>query len=153
LLNPYNYITPDEGVSFHFITKNNITYSLALSDYSELFGVPSDCSCRLVFVVLTPINPPETIPLDLRVKDTVVSFLIEYLTNHPDVVFYVCSEKDNKEIKRQAAFSRWFTQHRPEHIVREMKIVDGSNTYFLFHRGNELVNSVLTMIDEYNKMN
>lgn len=151
MLNPYSFDTPNEGVSFHFTTKNGITYSLALSDYSDLFGIPSDCGCKFVFVVLMPINPPETIPLDLRVKDTVVHFLIEYITKHPDAVFYVCSEKDDKELKRQAVFSRWYFQHRPEHIVREMKVVDGSNTYFLFHTGNELVSSVLMMIDEHNK--
>jgi hypothetical protein len=153
LLSPYNYTSPDQGISFHFVNKHGITYSLALSDYSELFGLPNDSGCKLIFFVLTPILPPKVIPLDLRVKDTVVHFLMNYLERNPNIVFYVCSATDDKETQRQLVFDYWYKKHSPENIKRETKILEDTNNYFFFDESNLTAINFLAQMDEYSSSN
>ncbi len=150
-LNPYKYHSPDNsGISFHFATSNNFGYSIALHDCSDLFGVPENCNSRLMFLVLTPIKPPTIIPRDNRVRDTVVHFIMDFLAKNKDVIFYVCSNKDQQEKVRSRLFTDWFKKYKSPNIEREMKMVDNSETYFIYHNDNSLADAVLNAIDKYN---
>jgi hypothetical protein len=149
LLNPYKYESPDSGVSFHFTTDHGIEYSLAIGDYSEMFGLPDNYPCRLQFFLVTRINRPDKVPIDRRIKDTIISFSIEYLDKNPHIIFYVCSNKDGKERARQLMFDEWFKEAGKQDVSKEVRIINNNETYFIFKNVNQLAKQIILGIDEY----
>jgi hypothetical protein len=58
--------------------------------------------------------------------------------------------KDQQEKVRSRLFTDWFKKYRLPNIEREMKMVDNSETYFIYHNDNSLADAVLKAIDKYN---
>ena len=149
LLNPYNFESFDSDVSYHFTTDGGIQYSLALGDYSDLFGLTDSFECRIFFFVVTRLNRPKKAFIDRRIRDTIIHFSMEYLDKNPNIIYYVCSNLDNKERARQAMFDEWFESSGRKDIRKEKRIIEEGEGYFLFKENNQLAIEILGEIDKY----
>jgi len=103
LLDIYNY--HHFGDVYQFTTKQGVVVSVQLSldgrwfpDNPEIAGVHS-------FVIRT--DKP-SIGLDVRLRNTVLGILTNFLRENDAIIVYYCDPFDGKGYKRYLKFNRWF---------------------------------------------
>ncbi len=99
MLNLYKIEPSEDGLTYHFTTRFNITYQLALTAYP--LGEVNAFSLSLY-----PDKEPTQI--DYWIKNTVVKIVADILLKESNVIIYVCDNEDNREDKRHIAFEYWY---------------------------------------------
>lgn len=101
MLHLYNVKRSEDGLSYTFTTRFNITYKLALTTY--LLGEVNAFSLSLY-----PESEPQQV--DYWIKNTVIKIIGDILAKDSNVIFYVCDSEDEREDQRHNVFEYWFVK-------------------------------------------
>jgi len=103
LLDIYNY--RHFGDVYQFTTKQDIVVSVHLSLDGRWFPLNPEIAGVHSFVIKT--NKP-SIGLDVRLRNTVLDILTNFLRENDAIIVYYCDPFDGKGYKRFLKFNRWF---------------------------------------------
>ena len=89
------------GLSYRFITDYKVVYNIGFMP-DELF--PYDFSYQFVIVNSNNLKSPR----DLKLKQTILTFLFEFFRNPEVVLVYMCDTSDQRQRMRSRLFESWF---------------------------------------------
>ena len=97
------------------------------------------------------------VPVDSRVRDTIVTLLAQYFTAHENsVLLFVCDSSDNRQMNRRRKFNAW---HKSANELPVAKVdvsifgEDSKPVYLsvLYHSENKHTNEILAAVNELQK--
>jgi len=97
----YEVKSSEDGLTYYFTTKFNLTYIVALTTNGAL-GV--NAYSLNIYPEDDTIKPP----IDFWIKNTVIDIIGRILIKEENSLVYVCDGIDGKEDKRHTAFARWY---------------------------------------------
>ncbi|MEI7587740.1 DUF6169 family protein [Runella sp.] len=116
------FTSPNQRYSFNFLggtdniysfqTKNEFAYEILFRPTPYLFGINSINSkfiYELIIRVARNNSSKKSPPFDQLVSPTIAEIFTNFYENAPKtIVIYICDSSDNRQLIRQAKFSRWF---------------------------------------------
>ena len=123
-------------------------------NYSDWYGLPSIKypDITLAYFSLDHLNKNVRTPFDPGIKNTVATFILNYLSGNPDnVLFYVISAAGDKERQRRIAFDRWFTssKEKPDFIEKTIQQLENQEIHFLYRKDRPNVATLVNDIEIY----
>lgn len=106
--------------TYHFTTKNNIAYSVAFADYTNLLeSALANLKLHKVYSLNLVKISDETEPLDLGVEKT-MQHIVEhfFFLDKENSIVYLCDTSGHKGLKRFHKFNSWYekSQNRKNYI-------------------------------------
>ena len=138
MLNPYNYIQEHHN-ALYFRTDAGREYRAFFVEGDGYFPSYPNISSNMFVFSFVPIgdyytNTLETVNgkikrkvrSDLRVRDTILTVLIDYLTHHKDNgLIYICDTKHRASLSRNQLFGNWKSVIKVSIKKYDMAIKDG----------------------------
>ncbi len=149
MLSSYNVSQLKEG-DYLFTTDSGIIYNVYMLDESLYFDAYPEFSAdvhTLGFDMIT--NPLRKTPFDKRVRVTISNIIIDYLTTHPEkVFFFVCDSADARERSRMRIFELWYNQRQTDKIEKYNEAIHtiDMDIYFsiIIHSENNLKHHIIS---------
>ena len=108
-----HYDWKQEGLTYTFVTKDNIVYRAYFVDISAYYSqFPDTYSFSLEPEI------PKNHPVDLRIATTVVEILSRFFQKEENAMIMVCDSLDGKEEKRRKLFDRWFNKNNDGSLLK-----------------------------------
>ena len=153
--NPYNYTFEEEKRTYQFITKNDITYSVAFLEDETLNSVSTtDIEITNVYQVIIVKVSDEIEPLDSLVRLTIDNIINDFFKSRENSLIYVCSHEQDKDQIRSLVFERWYQSSQHKDVITKIDNIipmdDNSTLYtsLLYHNDNPNINYILTSFNE-----
>lgn len=153
LLNPDN-----EGLSYWFITEQNITYKVYFLDHSFVFGDYPAITCPVYsFNVEVDSGDISGSIQDDRVGATIAAVVDLFFENVENVALYVCESLDGREMARKRKFDIWFFNYNDGTLLKEdsLAVVEGVDIYnsIIIHKHNPQLTQIILAFKELNENN
>lgn len=143
--NLYNCTFDEITNTYVFITKNKILYRIAFI-IDETFSTIAGEEIENVFQIVIEKASEEKEPYDLTVSKTIEHLIEQFFKKVENALIYVCSDDDEKALKRFKTFERWYknSQHKNSItkldnvivVTNEKRKVQKIYTSFIFHKQN-----------------
>ena len=91
-------------------------------------------------------------PNDKKLRDTVISIIVEFFRANPGILLYMCDTADNRQAMRARLFLRWFNSSdlHNQFVIRVAKLMDENIANYLVmivQRSNPDLEVILQSID------
>ncbi|MFH7013519.1 DUF6169 family protein [Flavobacterium sp. FlaQc-52] len=104
---PYNYSFDEITQSYHFKTKNAITYRIAFI-VDQTFSAVSGFEMNNIYQIVIEKVEDTIERLDNQVAATIQAVVLSFFENSQNAMIYICDDKDRKGEKRFNTFERWY---------------------------------------------
>ncbi len=155
--NHYNYTFDAITNTYNFITKNCILYRVAFI-VDETFSVISNENIPNVFQLVVEKANEEIEPFDSFVSRTIENIIEAFFRNIENSLVYVCSDNDDKALKRFKIFDRWYKNSQYKNSVEKydnLITVSFNNkkpqliyTSLLFHKDNANYKKLINIYEQ-----
>jgi hypothetical protein len=122
-LNPYP--TRQESDSWLFTTARGSRYELYFVEGEGYFDGHSFAPFVRMFG-FRPLSPPNSIPADARIRDTVLTRIGQFFAIREHILVYVCDQSDQRQLARKRLFDRWAIGASTENLLKMDFQFDGS---------------------------
>ena len=132
---------------YQFTTETGSEYLITLDDYSELLGIPDQASCKALFLSVVRKKRIKR-EKDVRIRDTIVSIILDYLRRNEDIIAYICSNDKGQSHVRRKLFLKWFNEFNPGYFRQVTRTFHHAENIFIINTRNKSAKRFLSWLDE-----
>lgn len=133
---------------YSFVTDDGLEYICSFTSAKEYFKNYPLIASKVFSFELFPAKKlkGKLPPPDLRIADTIITIVGNFLNSKTNAVIYICDTSDGRSAARARKFNSWFAYevHPSHQIIKVSTDVDGGGitlyTALLVHRKNKLKN-------------
>lgn len=152
---PYKYFFNEDTQTYQFITQNDFTYSIAFLEDATLDSLSSDnIELKDIYQIVIEKVEDTKEPFDANVSCTINQIIFDFFSNFQNVIIYICSDDDKKEVQRFNAFNRWYQNSNHKDMIEKIdNVIDLKEkklyTSLMIHKEN---NEIENIIDTFNEI-
>lgn len=140
---PYNFTFDEQEYTYHFVTKNGISYKVSFFEDNYLSAFfPENKGFSNVYQISIVRNSEKPSPADARINATVQQIVIEFFKQETSCLLSICDTADGKGIKRLNHFKRWYDSSESKDYIRMLDKISPTKdttyyTCFFYHNQND----------------
>lgn len=155
--NHYNYVFDEITSTYNFTTKNNFLYRIAFIEDATFSSISGE-EIPNVFQIIIEKASDEVEPFDAKVSKTIEDIIERFFQKVENSLIYICSDDNEKAIKRNKIFDRWYEKSKHKNVVTKIDNVISITinpdkiytlyTSFLFHKDNPSYMKLITIYQQ-----
>ncbi len=119
MLNHYKYYFDDRTLTYQFITKNAIQYSIAFIEDYALSSIANENISNVYQLVVEKVTKTKE-PLDTLVAKTIEALILDFFKNIDNALIFICIDDDGKSFIRNETFKRWYFQSENKNFIQKV---------------------------------